>query len=145
MEYRRHNDRVFQHLLSAPFIYVQIAPLLVLDFFMECYHHLCFPLYDLPLVKREKYIVFDRHKLSYLVWYEKVNCVYCSYANGLLQYCVAIAAATEKYWCGIKHSAREGYASPAHHEEFLPYGDAMALTNFENGDEAPEACGLVRR
>jgi len=41
-----------------------------------------------------------------------------------------VAAATEKYWCGIKHAARLGFIPPQHHENFLPYGDKKAFQDF---------------
>jgi hypothetical protein len=53
--------------------------------------------------------------------------MYCSYANGLLQYAVAIASETEKYWCGIKHKETPGFHAPPHHKNFAKYGDEKDL------------------
>lgn len=92
--------------ISAPFIYAMFFPLLITDIFLEIYHQICFRLYKIPLVRRKDYIVYDRHLLSYLNWFEKFNCIYCSYANGLISYAKEIAARTERYWCPIKHSRR---------------------------------------
>ena len=50
-------------------------------------------------------LVFDRHRLGYLNAIEKVHCVYCGYANGLVAYAREIAARTEQYFCPIKHAA----------------------------------------
>lgn len=36
---------------------------------------------------------------------EKVNCVYCSYFNGLMSYLREIAGRTEQYWCPIRTPA----------------------------------------
>ena len=93
---------------------------------MEIYHNVCFPLYGIPLVKRNKYIKIDRQKLKYLRFAEQVSCAYCGYANGVMAYGVKIAGETEKYWCGIKHQKDEEFIEPAHHKDFLKYGDEKA-------------------
>ncbi len=131
MQFRKYiPQRHFQHILFLPIIYLMIAPLVVLDIFVEIYHRICFPLYGLPYVRRRSYIKIDRHRLSYLNWYEKINCAYCGYANGLLHYVSVIAAETERYWCGIKHQTDPNFIPPEHHKEFLPYGDGEAFREF---------------
>lgn len=127
MEYKRHPERFLRHLISAPFIYAMIFPLIFLDIFIEIYHHVCFRLYGIQLVKRKNYIRIDRHKLKYLNFLEKINCAYCGYANGLMNYASAIAAETEKYWCGIKHKKHRGFVEPKHHKDFLKYGDEKSF------------------
>ena len=127
MQYRNHPERFFRHLISAPFIYIMILPLVLLDICIESYRQICFRLYSVELIRRKDYIKFDRHKLSYLNFIEKLNCMYCSYANGLLNYSVAIAGETEKYWCGIKHKKYNGFKEPGHHKDFLKYGDKRAF------------------
>ncbi len=130
MDFKKDHGKSFRYFISMPFIYVMIVPLLILDFFLEIYHRVCFPLYGLEKVSRRNYIMVDRHKLRYLSFMERFNCAYCGYANGLLHYASIIAARTEKYWCGIKHSSREGFVPPAHHKFFLPYGDENAFIDF---------------
>lgn len=107
-----------------------IVPFVFLDICLEIYHRICFPIYGIPLVDRRKYIRIDRHKLSYLKETEKVFCMYCGYANGLLHYATIIAAETEKYWCGIKHKSVAGFVSPSHHKDFLPYANHQAFEIF---------------
>jgi hypothetical protein len=110
-------------LLTAPVIYSLLVPLLLLDVWTTIYQWVCFPIYGVPHVARRAYFVIDRHKLAYLNGVEKVNCTFCSYANGLFAYVREVAARTEQYWCPIRH-ARE---IPAPHERyhfFLDYGDA---------------------
>ncbi|NOZ44071.1 MAG: hypothetical protein GXP45_02845 [bacterium] len=112
-----------RHVLSIPFIYLIIIPIAILDLFLWLYQQTALRLYKIPLVKRKDYLVFDRKELAYLNVLEKVNCLYCSYANGIFSYAVEIAGRTEKYRCPIKHAKRgEG----AHHREkcFSDYGDA---------------------
>lgn len=117
-------------LIALPFIYCVFIPLIFLDFFLELYHHIAFPMYGIPLVERKKHIVFDRQKLSYLTMMEKVNCVYCSYANGLLNYAKEIAGETEKMWCPIKHKWHPLYKAPAHQASFANYNDAELLAEY---------------
>jgi len=108
-----------------------IVPLIILDLWIEVYHRVCFAAYGISYVKRSAYIKIDRHKLEYLNFFEKINCVYCGYANGLLQYSCVIAGETEKYWCGIKHKSDGIFIEPQHHKDFIPYGDKESYLNLE--------------
>ncbi|MEG9284889.1 hypothetical protein [Aerococcus urinae] len=111
--------------LTAPFIYALIVPLVLLDLFVTVYQATCFPAYGLEKVKRADYLIFDRGHLAYLNALEKLNCAYCSYANGLIAYVREIAARTEAYWCPIKHAKK---AAGAHekYRDFVAFGDAEA-------------------
>jgi hypothetical protein len=111
------------NLLTAPIIYAVVAPLAVLDLSFSIYQLLCFPIYRIAHVRRSDYILIDRHHLAYLNGIEKVNCAYCSYANGVLAYTREIAGRTEQYWCPIRH-ARRMHGAHAHYREFVEYGDA---------------------
>jgi len=113
----------FRNIVSAPFIYAMIFPFVLLDISLTLYQHICFRLYRIKPVTRGDYILIDRQQLAYLNVVEKVNCVYCGYANGLLGYGREIAARTEQYWCPIKH-ARKVLDSHRHYRRFTPYGDA---------------------
>lgn len=132
-EHRRLRTPLWRYLLhsrifvalSSPFIYACIFPFALLDLFISVYQIVCFPVYGIPRAGRRDYLIFDRGKLGYLNAAEKINCVYCSYANGLIAYAGEIAARTEQHWCPIKH----GTALSAPHSQckrFLPYGDAPA-------------------
>ena len=111
--------------LTAPLIYTLIVPLVLLDVCVTLYQAICFPAYGLAKVRRADYLVFDRHHLPYLNALEKLNCAYCSYANGLISYVGEIAARTEAYWCPIKH-ARRMVMTHAHYADFADFGDAEA-------------------
>lgn len=130
MEASRRPIKYLRHLVSAPFIYGLIVPLLIMDICVEVYHRVCFPLYSIEYVRRSQYIRVDRHKLSYLNWIEKMNCMYCGYANGLAHYLTTIAGETEKYWCGVKHKNSDDFKSPVHHKDFLKYGDKKGFDKF---------------
>jgi hypothetical protein len=116
-----------RNVVSAPFIYAMIVPFACLDAGLTLYQALCFPLYRIPKVCRADYIVMDRAQLGYLNLVERLNCGYCSYANGLIAYAREIAARTEQYWCPVKH-ARKALGTHARYARFLDYGDA---TDFQ--------------
>jgi len=109
-------------MLVSPVIYAGIVPLLLLDLFVSVYQMVCFPVYGIAKIKRADYFVFDRHHLAYLNALEKLNCAYCSYANGLIAFAREIIARTEQYWCPIKH-ARRVIGSHARYALFDDYGD----------------------
>lgn len=93
-------------ILTAPFIYALILPFAWLDLSVSIYQSICFRAYGIQRVRRSDYIVFDRGRLSYLNAIEKINCTYCSYANGVIAYVREVAARTEQYWCPIKHALK---------------------------------------
>jgi hypothetical protein len=111
-----------RHLLSLPFIYMMIIPIVILDIFVTVYHLVAFPLYEIPWVKRKDYIIYDRKFLDYLNIVQKVHCLYCSYVNGFLAYAVEIAGRTERYWCPIK-AAHKPITNHDWYEDFADYGN----------------------
>jgi hypothetical protein len=117
-----------RHVLTAPFVYALLPPLLLLDLFASLYHAVCFPLLGIPKVKRSDYLIFDRHHLAYLNLLEMVNCAYCSYGNGLISYLKEIVARTEQYWCPIKHAHRI-LAAHTRYRQYTEYGDAESFRN----------------
>ena len=115
----------FLAIVTAPFIYACIIPFALLDLFVSLYQAVCFPVYGVPKARRRDYMAIDRNKLRYLNALEGLNCMYCSYANGLLAYVVEIAGRTEQHWCPIKHARRIQNAHDRY-AHFFPYGDASA-------------------
>ncbi|MEX0347338.1 MAG: hypothetical protein AB3N20_20625 [Rhizobiaceae bacterium] len=113
-------------ILTAPVIYSVFLPLVLLDMFVTIYQSICFPVYGISKVKRADHFIFDRHRLAYLNGIQKLNCVYCSYANGLICYVREIAGRTEQYWCPIKHSRRV-IGAHANYPQFVDYGDAESF------------------
>jgi hypothetical protein len=112
--------------LTAPLIYAGIVPFALTDLFVTVYQRLCFPVYGIPRVRRANYLVFDRADLPYLNVVEKLNCAYCSYANGVAAYLREVAARTEQYWCPIKH-ARRMLGAHERYPRFFEFGDAEAF------------------
>jgi hypothetical protein len=112
-------------ILSSPMIYGCAVPFLLVDLSVMAYQAVCFPIYGIPKVRRNDYIIFDRGHLRYLNTIEKVGCVYCSYANGLLAMITEIAARTEQHFCPIKHLQAPAKVH-SRYAKFLPYGDGQA-------------------
>jgi hypothetical protein len=110
-------------ILSAPVIYSLLVPIALVDLWVMAYQAICFPIYRIPKVRRRDYLVFDRHHLAYLNIIEKINCAYCSYANGAVAFVREVASRTEIYWCPIKHARRILGPHP-HYQGFADFGDA---------------------
>jgi len=112
-----------REILSIPFIWVMLIPAIVLDIFLFMYQNTAIRLYKIPITKRSDYVVFDRKQLAYLNIIQKINCMYCSYFNWVMQYAVEVAWRTEKYWCPIKHARKKAWE---HNWEkyFADYWDA---------------------
>lgn len=115
-----------QNYLTAPIIYGMAVPLLLFDLCISIYQLVCFPIYRIARVNRADYIVMDHQHLAYLNIIEKVHCMYCSYAVGLLGYAQEITARTEQYFCPIKH-AHKVLGAHSRYRNFLAYGDADNL------------------
>jgi hypothetical protein len=111
--------------LTAPVIYSVLIPIVLLDMFVITYEAICFPIYKIPRVHRRDYLIFDRHHLAYINVIEKINCAYCSYANGAISFAREVAARTEVYWCPIKHARRILGPHP-YYQDFADFGDAEA-------------------
>lgn len=122
------RDSGFVNVLFSPVIYIQIVPLVLLDLAVSLFQFITFPVYGIPKVPRADFIVIDRHTLSYLNGIQKLNCVFCGYANGLLAYAREIAGRTEEYWCPIKH-ARRIKGQHRHYANFADFGDAEEFQN----------------
>ena len=115
------------NILTFPIIWLCLVPALFLDIVVSIYHSICFRIYGIPRVKRSDYIVIDHHSLAYLNWIEKMNCIYCSYFNGLIAWIQEIGARSEQYWCPIKH-ARKLSSIHGRYHKFISYGDS---NNFQ--------------
>ena len=112
------------NILTAPIIYSMVVPIALIDASFTIYQGLCFPLYGIAHVRRTVYVAaVDRRHLAYLNAIEKINCVYCGYANGVLAYVREIAGRTEQYWCPIRH-AKAVRDPHAHYLDFVDFGDA---------------------
>lgn len=127
MNYKKNQSkRMWLHFLTAPFIWLPLPFIIIVDLFVALYQVICFPVYGIKWVKRSEYIlIFDRNKLEYLNNFEKIGCMYCGYANGVLLYLKAVAGLTEKYWCGVMHEGKPGFKVHQDQvdQDFSPFGD----------------------
>lgn len=136
LQHKQHAVRLFsyiihaplKHILTAPFIWACLMPALALDITVSLYQAVCFPVYGIPKVRRQDYLVFDRQYLNYLNLIEKFNCAFCSYFNGLIAYIQEIGARTEQFWCPIKHAQRLKSLHSRYYK-FVDFGDAEAYRN----------------
>ena len=114
--------RLFYHTglggwLSIPLIYILIIPFSFMDLTVTIYQHACFRLWGLARVRRGEHVIFDRNHLPHMNWRERLNCMYCDYAQGVIAYVSAVTHQTEHFWCPVKHKtnihgqsgAYEGY------------------------------------
>lgn len=125
-------------LLTSPFIYAMVIPLVLIDLCVSLYQNVCFPAYGITTVSRKKYVQLVRRGKS-LPWMDRFNCTYCSYANGVCAYMRAVLIETEKYWCPIKYKARIGYTPPHPQGTYAEDGDLKTLeTVLRDGPPAPQ-------
>jgi hypothetical protein len=118
--------------LTVPLVCLCLFPFLLLDLSVALYQTVCFPIYGIPKVRRRDYLIFDRGRLAYLNAIEKVGCVYCSYANGLLAYFAEIVARTEQRFCPIQHA--DPIERPhSRYPHFVAYGDARGYRERSHG------------
>lgn len=120
-------ETMARHLVSTPFVYGLLVPIALLDASVSLYQAICFRLWRVTPVRRSSYLILDRHKLAYLNGPQKLNCLYCGYANGVFAYAQEIAARTEQYWCPIKHAV-EPPMPHARYAAFIDYKDAPGFS-----------------
>ncbi|QOY55867.1 hypothetical protein HUE87_06400 [Candidatus Sulfurimonas marisnigri] len=111
-------------ILTIPFIWAMIIPVILADIMVTVFQAICFPIYKIPKVKRKDYVIIDRYNLFYLDRVEKINCLYCEYFNGVTAYVREIAARTEQFWCPIKHS-KPLKDRHNRYDNFFDYGDYL--------------------
>jgi hypothetical protein len=112
-----------KHILCLPIIWLCLLPAVVMDVVVSFYQAVCFPLFGIPKVKRGEHVIFDRRHLRYLNVIEKLNCLYCSYFNGVVSFATEVGARTEQYWCPIKHAAQLKTIHSRYHT-FVDFGDS---------------------
>lgn len=114
--------KTLKHLASIPFIWLPLVSTVLSHLLVGMYQFICFPFYGLEKVKLRNYVSFDREKLSYLSFIDKINCAYCSYSNGVFGWMAEIGHRTEFYWCGVKHENQPDNPAFAYQEKFAAYG-----------------------
>ena len=120
--WRWFAETPFLHLLSSPIVYMMIFPAILLDIMLFIYTIVVSKVFKFDFHSRSNYVVFDRQYLGYLNIMEKINCMYCSYFNGVMAYASSIASRTELYFCPIKHAKKVAYKHEFY-DMFLSYGE----------------------
>ncbi|WP_374594678.1 hypothetical protein [Aquabacterium sp.] len=62
-------------------------PLLIVLHVTVCvaaYQWLLRPLFGIPRVRWADHVIIDRHRIAGMSWFDKFNCMFCGYANGLV-------------------------------------------------------------
>lgn len=114
--------KLLYHILSVPFIWGLLVPVILLHISVFIYQAVAFRLYGIKRIQLRSYMNLDREKLSYLSLFDKFNCLYCSYANGVFAYVSEIGHHTEYYWCGVKHRNQPENPVFAYQDKFAAYG-----------------------
>ena len=112
----------FSVIIVTPVIYGFIVPLAILDIGVTIVQLICFSAWGMERTRRSDFIIVDRHRLAYLNGIEKLNCVFCGYANGVIAYARETASRCEQFWCPIKHALRV-QTPHQRYRGFVDYGD----------------------
>lgn len=80
---------------------VVILPLFVLTWISS---KIYFWFYRQKWISPKPYFNFDRHKIKYFSFFDMLGCEYCEFANGTLQWSLAITNEVERRWCPIKNN-----------------------------------------
>lgn len=119
-------------LIAAPFIYGMVIPIALLDLSLGIYQHICFRAWRIPQVRRADYFQTVRYKLRDASLLDRLNCIYCEYANGVFAYAREVVGRTEQYWCPVRNAARKDphtcYADFVHPEEMTDFITSRAAT-----------------
>lgn len=104
--------------LAVISIYFMIIPIVILDISISLYQMIYFTAMEIPKISKKQFVVMERWNLPKLTLLQKINCVYCEYANGILAYAKAVGNQTEIYSCAIKH--RHALKRDKHEKDYYP-------------------------
>jgi uncharacterized Fe-S cluster-containing radical SAM superfamily enzyme len=116
-----HKPNLLLQCIATVAIYSIAVPIALLDLWLLCYTTVYFTIEHIPSVPRKKYVMIDRGRLVKLSIAQRVNCLYCDYANGVFAWARAVAHQTEVYSCAIKHQ---------HTKDFLLQKDYYPFETF---------------
>ncbi len=98
---------------------VVIVPMFLSAWFLS---PLYFWFYRETPISPKPFFKFDRHKVKYLSFWDKVGCEYCELANGTLQWMLAITNEIERRWCPIKNECNPNCSKVKEwREDFLDF------------------------
>jgi len=118
----RDRNLLFR-IIALIMIWSAIIPIIIIDLYANIYQSIYFTIQGIPKIKRSDYINYDRWNLSKLTFTQKISCIYCDYANGIVAWFKAIVNQTEVYSCAIKNK----YEMPGrnHHVSFAEYKEYL--------------------
>ena len=108
-------------LIASVVIYGIAIPMVLTHLSFFLYQEIYFGIYGIPKIRFRDYMTFDHGILKNLNIVQRLNCVYCAYANAFAAWLKAIVNQTEVYSCAIKsHTQKLGQE---HQKEFYEYKD----------------------
>ncbi|MBU0457920.1 hypothetical protein KKF03_00540 [Patescibacteria group bacterium] len=108
-------------IIGIIYVYFEIIFFIAAHIICILHQTIVFTLFGAPKFPLKDFIVLDRGKLNKLNWVQRVGCLYCGYANGLMAWIKATVNVTEVYSCAIKHSVRK--QGQEHQKGFYEYGE----------------------
>lgn len=108
--------------IGMALILIFALALLPLFIFLVFFNRVYFWIRKQDRIDSKLYFHFDRHKLPHLRFADKAWCEYCEWANGSLQWALAITNEIERRYCPIKNQC-DPHCEKAKRwrEEFLAY------------------------
>ena len=86
-------------------IILSLVPAVALMYFSLLFlNRFYFWFHKQPPIDSKPYFKFDRHKIDHLSFLDKISCEYCEWANGTLQWGLAIANEVERKFCPIRNN-----------------------------------------
>ena len=106
-------------ILLALVTYAALVIFVAMDIYAWIFQNTYFKAHGIPTIDRNDYVRVDRHKLLKLTTTQKINCLYCGYANSVVAYFKAVTNRMEEYSCAILHAKRS--KSEDHQKNFYKY------------------------
>jgi hypothetical protein len=119
-----HKQRlgVLTPLAGYPLIILFAVFLLPLYLYMLFFNRAYFWVRNQDPIPSAPYYNYDRHKIAHLGLVDKIWCEYCEWANGTLQWTLAVTNEIERRYCPIKNKpCPHCEKAKAWREHFLAY------------------------
>ncbi len=68
---------------GSMYLYIPFMIFVHTSFTLIIYQTLLRPLLRTPRVRWRDHVIIDRHRIEGLTWFDKLNCMFCGYANGV--------------------------------------------------------------
>lgn len=106
-------------------MYVYAAAFFIVDLLARFGQATVLRLCGIPPVDRRRFIALDRGQVPHLSGWDRLNCNYCGYANGVLAWAREIVHQVERYWCPVRH--RFPLEDKLNPPDYAPVDDPEAL------------------